>query len=134
MHRSSLWAIAACTLLLPAALSAQKPDTGKWTGRVSPPTEEARDVVIEVSVSGDTVKGVLTIPALVDFPPVMLVDLKLSAEGKLTFGFEARQFVKCELSKGPEGNFSGTCGPEGDIGAAGIVLNPPRPVVKTSSE
>jgi hypothetical protein len=111
---------------LPAAAAAQQIPPGLWTGTISPPDEQARDVTYEVVAAGDSVTGTLRVPSLPDFPAVPMVGLKRDAEGRITFSFTAGRTASCLLAKQQDETYAGTCTTD-DGSAAGITMSPPKP-------
>jgi len=119
--RTALFALIAVAAL-PALGSAQTLTVGQWSGTIAPPDEEPHPITYDVTVSGDTLKIVLQAAEHGSFP---FRDIKLSADGTLTFGLEIGASLTCSLKRQENQSFEGLCTDAG--GSSGkLVMVPPK--------
>lgn len=113
-------------LALPAG--AQQVTPGQWTGKVTPPGEETREITIDVVAAGDSVTATLRIPTVPEFPPTVLAGMKLDAEKRLAFGFTVPSgtSVQCTLAPQADATYAGTC-TDSDGDTVPMTLTPPKP-------
>lgn len=113
-------------LALPAG--AQQVAPGQWTGKVSPPNDETREITIDVVAAGDSVTATLRLPSIPEIPPTVVSGMKLNAEKRLAFGFTVPSgtSVQCTLAPQPDATYAGTCtDSSGDT--VPMTLTPPKP-------
>jgi hypothetical protein len=113
--------IGIATLVVPAALAAQKLTPGTWTGTITPPNEGAIEAAFDVRMSGDTTKITLKAGPL----EAEASEIKVEAN-RLLFTFRpGENIVKCILLLHDDKSYSGDC--LDDQGAKGvIVMKPPK--------
>jgi hypothetical protein len=104
--------------------AAPKLETGKWTGKVTPPDGETVNVTYDVAYAGDTLK--ITINAA-SHGTFQTTETKLEGT-KLSFKFRPGPEVVCVLEK-KEADYIGACTDEGG-GVAQIELSPPKKEAK----
>jgi hypothetical protein len=113
--------IGIATLVVPAALAAQKLTPGTWTGTITPPNEGAIEAAFDVRTIGDTTKITLKAGPL----EAEASEIKVEAN-RLLFTFRpGENIVKCILLLHDDKSYSGDC--LDDQGAKGvIVMKPPK--------
>lgn len=128
MNYRAIAVAVAAVLTVSASAAAQqaapKLETGKWTGKVTPPDGEAVDVTYDVAYAGDTLKITINAAAHGTFNTT---DVKLEGS-KLSFKFRPGPEVVCVLEK-KEADYVGSCTDEGG-GVALIDLSPPKKEAK----
>lgn len=113
--------LAALSLLAVNPVEAQRLETGKWTGTVTPPGELiGMPVEYEVTFKGDTLG--ITVNAG-DHGTFTFNEVKLD-DKVLTFWFRPGPRVDCTLTRDEVGTFSGPCS-DSEGGIARIVMVPP---------
>ena len=124
-HRAAF--LAGVLLLVTAAgASAQRLDSGRWTGTVVVP--EAPGVVMPVAVdvrgAGDSLALTLFYEQMPGIP-IRLNAVKLSAD-RLTFSFTPPgAVVNCALARQENGSWAGDC-VDGNGATARLTMNPPK--------
>ena len=119
-HRSRLPALLLVLFAAPAALAAQKLETGTWTGTLMPPGEEAHAVTFLVRTSGDTTFITLRADPIGDLP---FENIKVLAD-RITFSFSPGVVVNCILMRRDDGSYKGVC-TDSDGGTGVIEMIPP---------
>lgn len=114
--------LAALSPLAVNPAQAQKLETGKWTGTVTPPGEQhGMPVEFEVTFKGDTLG--ITVHAG-DHGTFTFNEVKLD-DKTLTFWFMPGPRVDCTLMRDEVGTFSGACR-DSEGGIASMVMVPPE--------
>ena len=114
--------IGVATLVVPAALAAQRLTPGRWTGTITPPNEGAIEAAFDVRMSGDTTKITLSAGPLESEAS----EIKVEAN-RLLFTFRpGDNIVKCILLLHDDRSYSGDCIDE-QGGKGVIVMKPPKP-------
>ena len=113
--------IGLATLVVPAALAAQRLTPGRWTGTITPPNQGVIEAVFDVRMSGDTTKITLSAGPLESEAS----EIKVEAN-RLLFTFRpGDNTVKCILLLHDDKSYSGDC--LDDQGGKGvIVMQPPK--------
>ena len=113
--------IGIATLVVPAALAAQRLTPGRWTGTITPPNQGAIEAVFDVRMSGDTTKITLSAGPLESEAS----EIKVEAN-RLLFTFRpGDDTVKCILLLHDDKSYSGDCLDE-QGGKGVIVMTPPK--------
>ena len=115
--------VLACLFLLalPAAIKAQKIDSGQWTGTVTAPSGETIDVTFDVTSTDDATKITVNAGANGSFEFQEVKVLK----DRLTFSFSPGPTVNCTLMLGEDRSYKGDCvDPNGEKGVMRMV--PPK--------
>ena len=113
--------IGLATLVLPAALAAQKLTPGTWTGTITPPNEGTIEAAFDVRMSSDTTKITLRAGPLESEASEIKVE-----PNRLLFTFRpGENIVKCILLLHDDKSYSGDCLDE-QGGKGVIVMKPPK--------
>jgi hypothetical protein len=100
-----------------------KLEVGKWTGTITPPSNEAIDIEFNVTMAADTMKIELSIPVVGVTTP--LTGIKLE-EKKISFDFDAGgNIIACKLDKKDDGTYAGTCTDASGAGGS-MTMVPPK--------
>ena len=114
--------IGLATLVVQAALMAQRLTPGRWAGTITPPNEGAIEAAFDVRMSGDTTKITLSAGPLESEAS----EIKVEAN-RLLFTFRpGDNIVKCILLLHDDRSYSGDCIDE-QGGKGVIVMKPPKP-------
>ena len=117
----------ALSLLTFAGASAQQLETGKWTGKLIVPMENAPQIDLNFDVKND--EGKLSIAmSFVQAPMTFdLSEIKLE-ENKLSFSFAPpNTVVRCDLSLQEDRTYAGECVEDNDPTRVRLVMTPPKP-------
>ncbi len=123
MPRRSKSFLLPCVILLlaPAAVAAQKLETGQWTGTVTPPNGAVLQVTFDVAASGDSTKITMNAGPM---GSQLLSDIRILAD-RITFKFTPGPVVNCTLMLRQDRSYQGDClDPDGGKGV--ILMTPPN--------
>lgn len=117
----------ALSLLTFAGASAQQLETGKWTGKLIVPIENAPQIDLNFDVKNDA--GKLTIAmSFVQAPMAFELNEIRLEEKKLSFSFAPpNTMVRCELSLQDDRTYAGECVEDNDPTRVRLVMTPPKP-------
>lgn len=106
----------------PAALGAQRLESGTWSGTVTPPGEAAVPVTYAVRQTTDSLSITITANGIGSFP---LRNVKI-ADGKMTFDWSPGDaFASCQLTRREDGSWGGAC-QDNNGGMGAMTMVPPK--------